>query len=156
MDISYIEHQRPRVSGPGWRPFGDWGSSDHHFDPQWWSQRDFLASSRLLSFDTEDAEIARVEIDRDTRYIPGVGTAREIHFLEVNSSFRGQGIGSRVVEQLVVDLHDARLYASTETSVIWWSSRPGWERVNSEDLRGAWVAFASTALASIPSLNSRS
>ena len=77
--------------------------------------------------------------------MPPVGLVREIYYLEVSKAARGQGLGPVVVERLVSESWSARLLATTNTAVGWWTEL-GWQRFErGEDLRGGWVAFVGPA-----------
>jgi hypothetical protein len=69
---------------------------------------------------------------------------REIHYIEVSGSWLGQGIGTSVVNRLVQDLNDARLIASSNTAVGFWSRFTDWARFDHPDgLPPDWVVFVS-------------
>lgn len=115
---------------------------DRNFNPRWWS-RSFPASSLRLRAVLSGAEVARVEMDANPRPGPGdLGPIREIYSIEVSAAHRGQGIGGRVVQHLSERFNDARLIASTNEAVGWWTSL-NWLRFNHPDLTGSWTAFVS-------------
>lgn len=148
VHLAFIEHQRPAGPAYQWRPFGDGRDTDPNFDASWWSARNFLPTSRVLSVGADSTEVARIEIDRHPRrspyQVPVRGLVREIHYIEVSRAQLGNGIGTWVVHRLVDELSDARLIASSNSAVGFWSRLHGWERFDhSEGLGHDWVLFAS-------------
>lgn len=148
MQLHLVEH--PRSAGPGheWRPFGDRRAADPDFDAIWWSGRNFLPTSRLLSVEAHGVEVARVEIDHHPRRapyrVPVHDLVRELHYIEVSRARLGEGIGTSVVHRLVDELSDARLIASSNSAVGFWSRLRNWERFDHpEGLTPDWVVFVS-------------
>jgi hypothetical protein len=96
MHLDLIELQRPAGPGYEWRPFGDRRAADPNFDVSWWSGRNFLLTSRLLSVEAHGAEVARIEIDHHPRRapyrVPVNDLVRELHYIEVSRAHLGEGM----------------------------------------------------------------
>ncbi|MFC5177335.1 GNAT family N-acetyltransferase [Nocardioides taihuensis] len=153
MHFDFIEHQRPPGPAYLWRPFGDGRRSDPNFNARWWSERNFLDTSRLLSVEVNGVELARIEIDRvphlaSSQGASHLGLVREIHYLEVSRAHVGQGLGTEIVGWLEAEFSDARLIASTDSAVGFWASLGGWELVDHADgIRGDWALYVSRPVA---------
>lgn len=97
-------------------------------------------------------EIARIEIDHNARrtpyQVPVQRLVRELHYIEVSREHLDEGIGTEIVNRLVDELNDARLIASSNTAVGFWSRLAGWERFDHPDgLTPDWVVFVSPPVA---------
>lgn len=149
MQLDFIEHRRPAGPSHAWRPFGDGRNTDRNFDADWWSGRNFVEGSRLFSVESNGKEVARIEIDRTPHLASNqgashLGPVREIQYLEVSQDRRGRGLGTEIVDWLETEFRDARLIASTNSAVGFWTSLDGWDRVDhAGGLRGDWVLFVS-------------
>jgi hypothetical protein len=149
VHFDFIEHQRPPGPTYLWRPFDARRKSVPNFNARWWSERNFLETSRLLSVEVKGLELARIEIDRvphlaSNQGASHLGLVREIRYLEVSRAHVGQGLGPEIVGWLEPEFSDARLIASTDSAVGFWDSLDGWERANdAHGLRGDWVLFVS-------------
>lgn len=151
MNLDFIEHRRPLGPTHQWRPFGDGPNSDPNFNSSWWSTRNFLQSSRLLSITADGTEVARVEIDHHpggTPYqVPVHDLVRELHYVEVSQAHRSKGIGTAIVNHLVEEFNDARLIASSNSAADFWSRIPGWDRFDHPaGLTTDWVVFVSPSI----------
>ena len=148
VHLDFIEHHPSAGHAFGWRPFGDGRDPDPNFNASWWTQRNFPLTSRLLSVEADGGEVARIEIDRDPRrtpyQVPVLSPVREIHYIEVSRTRLDAGIGTAIVNWLISEFSDARLIASSNSAVGFWSSLPGWERFDRpEGLPPDWVVFVS-------------
>ncbi|MCZ7374898.1 GNAT family N-acetyltransferase [Micromonospora sp. WMMC250] len=141
MTFSFIQQcRKSSADGKILFPFED----NEEFNPHWWKRFSYLTGSyTLFEVRTGGVEVARIELDSNVatdEYIgaPELGdVALEIQFIEVASSWRGRGIGSRVVQLLEENYRGRRLVAFSENADGFWASL-GWDRY---DHREGWPHY---------------
>ncbi|MFI7515714.1 GNAT family N-acetyltransferase [Micromonospora echinofusca] len=136
MELSFI--QKCRKSSADEKilfPFED----NEEFNPHWWKRFSYLTGSYMLfEVRTGGVEVARIELDSDVATDEYVGApelgdvALEIQFIEVASSRRGRGIGSKVVQLLEEKYCNRRLVAFSEDADGFWASQ-GWNRYDHQE-----------------------
>lgn len=115
----------------------------------WWSDCSYMGDSEghrhFVVANDGGEEVARFVINETAKRrnfisssypIPLDGPElMEIQFIDVRESYRGHGIGTRVVEQIADKANGRQLIALSEESDAFWESM-GWRRVQpADDLR---------------------
>ncbi|MGP4057783.1 GNAT family N-acetyltransferase [Mycobacterium sp. 4D054] len=134
MTLRFIDHHGDPTDRRMWTPFP---SSEDFAHPDWWRDGGgTIGDPWFVQVLEAGSEVARVQLDdrgsANQEYTlvppPGPKPWLKIMFIEVATSARRRGIGTRVVQRLVARHPDRRLLAYSEGADEFWGSLSDWER----------------------------
>jgi GNAT superfamily N-acetyltransferase len=139
VELDFIDLRRGSADKYSWIPPFD--SAVVYENDQWWDEVKYyyLHEPWFVQVLEDGAEVARVELDDagginpTYKGVPAIGTERlEVQLIEVATTARGRGVGTRVVHGLARRHANRRLFAYSENADAFWDSLD-WNRFDHPD-----------------------